>query len=327
MLLICMLVWGAASAEDVIWTEGTLDYCGHEVGIHAIVEDELPDTLHKVCIIGSGLKTKALMQALRQHFELHPAFRADNSQVYEKAFISIWADGFSNVAGYDAQSVSGCTVEELFPVADPVSQSIYERCIGFLQSMGIQTGEHTGYVRKVTQKGKEITIVLLPYRIDGLYTEYTNQIVHRDSMPKMGCPAPHLMDYPWADFVFDDRQRLVKLDLAALDAVSHEELPGAPIPWKQAAVNVLEAVVADRIGFERIIEGIAGYHEEQFWQQYRVQLSRVMPMWMPNWNNVCLPGWCVQFQLYDTATEQFVYAPVYCADMLTGEVARYRPDR
>lgn len=62
--------------------------------------------------------------------------------------------------------------------------------------------------------------------------------------------------------------------------------------------------------------------EDQFWEENRVQLVRVLPMWMPNWHNVCRPGWCIQYQLYDSATDYFFCSMSYCADALTGEVAR-----
>lgn len=68
------------------------------------------------------------------------------------------------------------------------------------------------------------------------------------------------------------------------------------------------------------------YDEEQFWKDYQVQLARAMPMWMPNWLNECLPGWCIQYQLYDRTTGDFLFSMVYCADALTGEVAYYQPN-
>ena len=74
------------------------------------------------------------------------------------------------------------------------------------------------------------------------------------------------------------------------------------------------------------VEEQEAYDEEQFWKDYQVQLARAMPMWMPNWLNECLPGWCIQYQLYDRTTGDFLFSMVYCADALTGEVAYYQPN-
>ena len=95
---------------------------------------------------------------------------------------------------------------------------------------------------------------------------------------------------------------------------------------EQAAENVLAALIDTQVDLKKSVEEQEAYDEEQFWKDYQVQLARAMPMWMPNWLNECLPGWCIQYQLYDRTTGDFLFSMVYCADALTGEVAYYQPN-
>lgn len=327
LCLACVLMCGAALAEDGLWTVGTLDYQGHSIGIHAIVQEELPEELCRITITGRPIKNKEIMQALGQHFELHPAFEAGDSMNYDNTLTSMWTDGYSRMAAYDARCFTEREAEDLFPITDPELEYIYASCLSFLESLDITAVANTGYVCRKHQYGCDTTIVLLPYRISGLFTEYMNQIVNRRSQPPAGKAALHILDYPWAAFAFDEQHRLVKLELATLQATGDERLTGQPIPWQQAAEGVLDAFVEDRISMRRDIHGFTDYDEEQFWKHNRVQISRVMPMWMPNNNNVCLPGWCIQLQLYDAEIGTFLSAYSYCADLFTGEVAQYRPER
>lgn len=325
LCLASILICSTALAEDGLWTVGTLDHQGHSIAIHAIVQADLPEKLCRITMTGRPIPNKAIMQALRQHFELHPAFEAGDSMNLDNAFTGMWADGYSRMAAYDASCFTERAAEDLFPITDPELESIYTSCLSFLESLDITAEPNTGYVCRKHQYGSDTTIVLLPYRIGGLFTEYMNQIVDRSSQPPAGKAALHIMDYPWAAFAFDEQQRLVKLELATLQATGDERLTGQPIPWQQAAEKVLEAVVEDRVVTCSVVLGFTDYDEEQFWKQHRVRISRVMPMWMPNDHNVCLPGWCIQLQLYDAGTGTFLSAHSYCADLFTGEVAKYRP--
>lgn len=134
------------------------------------------------------------------------------------------------------------------------------------------------------------------------------------------------MDCPWADFVFDCQGQLLKVEMSSFQISSSKELSGQPISWEQAAENVLAALIDTQVDLKKSVEEQEAYDEEQFWKDYQVQLARAMPMWMPNWLNECLPGWCIQYQLYDRTTGDFLFSMVYCADALTGEVAYYQPN-
>lgn len=327
LCLACVLMCGAALAEDGLWTVGTLDYQGHSIGVHAIVQEDLPEELCRITMTGRAIPNKGIMQALKQHFELHTAFEAGDSMNCGNTLTGMWTDGYSRMAAYDARCFTERAAEDLFPITDPALEGIYVSCLSFLESLDITAQVNTGYVCRKHQYGNDTTIVLLPYRIGGLYTEYMNQIVTRSSQPLAGKAAIHIMDYPWAAFAFDEQQRLVKLELATLQATGDERLTGQPMTWQQAAEKVLDMFIEDRISTCRDILGFTDYDEEQFWKQHRVQISRVMPMWMPNDYNVCLPGWCIQLQLYDGETGTFLFAYSYCADLFTGEVAIYRPGR
>lgn len=323
--LVCLCLLRPAAAEGSLWTEGTMTWRGHAIRVHAIISDALPAQLQQIELTGCAIRPDALFHALQQHFPLHPDFTPERSQTADGCFISMWAAGHSAAAGYDASLITNREVEQLFPIADPSLYALYGQCVAFLAELGITAAENGGYVCRQTQKGESCTVVLLPYAIGGLSTEYRNQIVHRDSLPHPGNPDRHIMDSPWADFVFDAQGRLVKAELAMLAIASAQPLSGDTISWQQAAGHVLDAVIAERISIRRTLEAQPDYDEAQFWQDYRVQLSRVTPMWMPNWSNVCLPGWCIQYQLYDADTGAFRYAAVFCADARTGEAACYHP--
>lgn len=117
----------------------------------------------------------------------------------------------------------------------------------------------------------------------------------------------------------------MKVEMSSFQVSSSKVLNGQPISWEQAAENVLDAIIDTQVGLKKSLENKENYSEDQFWMDYDVQLARVTPMWMPNWHNVCLPGWCIQYQLYDH-TIGFLCSMAYCADALTGEVAYYHPD-
>lgn len=324
--VICICLIHTASAEANFWTEGTMEYHGHIISIHAIVHDTLPSELFQIKMQGSSIKKNVLHQTLEKHFTLHPELSPKNSQVIDDFYISEWAYGYSAVAGYDARLITNDEVEQLFPVEEPELCLLYEKCIAFLADLGITAAEDTGYICRQNQKGNDYIIALLPYQIEGLTTEYKNQIVNRDSLQYSSKTGQHIMDYPWADFVFDCEGQLLKVEMSSFQVSSSKVLNGQPISWEQAAENVLDAIIDTQVSWKKSLENKENYSEDQFWRDYDVQLARVTPMWMPNWLNVCLPGWCIQYQLYDHTTGDFLYSMAYCADALTGEVAYYHPD-
>lgn len=114
---------------------------------------------------------------------------------------------------------------------------------------------------------------------------------------------------------------MVKAEVSTLEMENVQPLTGQAVLWKQAAEAVLETVVATRVQCKQTLDGEPEYNESQFREENRVQLVRALPMWMPNWHNVCRPGWCIQYQLYDHATDALLCSVSCCADALTGEVA------
>ncbi len=323
-LLACLLitfVCFSAFAEEGFWTEGTLDYHGHAVEIHAIVDDNMPSELMQIKLKGDLPKQSVIHRALQEHFKLHPDFSLRNCQRVDDFYCGEWATGFSGHYGNDFRLILLCEAEQLFPIEDPELRGVYGQCVDFLNDLGIDAAENCGYVSRSIQKDAEYIIALLPYQIEGLSTEYKNQIVHRSSLRHPGNMRNHIMDYPWADFVFDAEGQLVKAQMSMYEVVSSKPLSGKAVSWKEAALNVLDTVMYTRMYTKQTLEGQPNNYEDRFWAKYSAELSRVTPMWMPNWSNVCVPGWCIQYQLYDSESDEFVYAPVFCADALTGEVA------
>lgn len=167
-----------------------------------------------------------LHQTLEKHFTLHPELSPKNSQAIDDFYISEWASGYSAVAGYDARVITNDEVEQLFPVEDPELRLLYEQCIAFLADLGITAAEDTGYICRQNQKGNDYIIALLPYQIEGLTTEYKNQIVNRDSLQYSSKTGQHIMDYPWADFVFDCEGQLLKVEMSSFQVSSSKVLNG-----------------------------------------------------------------------------------------------------
>ncbi len=61
-------------------------------------------------------------------------------------------------------------------------------------------------------------------------------------------------------------------------------------------------------------------YEAYFFQTYTVKLARVLPMWLPDWENVCIPGWCIRYELYDRETGEFIQSVDRCVNAVTGKV-------
>lgn len=323
MVLCLSCLTCTASAEESLWTDGTLDIHGHIVDVHAIIQDTMPAELQQIKLKGRLIKKNVFHQTLQKYFTLHPEFNLKNYEPVDDFFFSEWATDYSAVSGYTKDLLDCCEVERLFPIEDPTLSSLYDQCIAVLADLGITATKNVGYIGHHERRGVDYIMALIPYQIEGLSTEYYNQIVSRDSLQYSNKTGMHIMDYPWADFVFDNDLQLVHVQMSSYQVASSKELSGSSISWEQAAVSVLDALIDTWIDTKKTLEHQPDYNEEQFWADYRVQLARALPMWMPNWSNVCVPGWCIQYQLYDSATGDFVYASSYCAQALTGEVAYY----
>lgn len=325
LFLVFMPAQGSiAASEDPFWTEGELDYHGHIVSIRAIIKDMLPPTLQQIRLEGCAVSKEKFHQLLERHFMLRPEFSLRNAQTVDDFYISEWASGYSAMAGYDDRLITSTEVEKLFPVEDAELKNLYQQCVAFLAELNIAVAEDIGYICRQSQRSGDSVIALLPYQIEGLSTEYKNHIVSRDNPLRTGKQGTHIMDYPWADFVFDSQLRLVKTEASTFQVASVGALVGDAISWKEVAEKGLAAIIQTQTGLKRTVEGQTDYDEEQFWADFHVRLTKVTPMWMPDLTNRCLPGWAVQYQLYDSKTDDFLLAMTYCANVLTGEVACYQ---
>lgn len=282
--------------------------------------DAMPAQLQQITLTGRSLSLQAFHSALQAQFTLHPDFSLKNVQTVDDFYISAWADGCSALAGYDDRVITG-GLQQL-PEDDAQLSTLYGRCAAFLAELDIEAVQELGYICRRRQKGREVIIALLPYRIAGLATEYRNQLVNRDRLAYADVTAGHIMDAPWADFVFDSDGRLLKAELSLFRVAAAEPLEGQSIRWQQAADAVLAEVADAQVELQRQLGGRPEYDEAAFWAETRVELSHAAPMWMPNWRNECRPGWCVQYRLYDAATGELRCTAAYCADAVTWEVMR-----
>lgn len=321
LFLVCLCCFCPALAEESIWPEDTVELGGHTVHVHAIIHDTMPDELMQIQLQGRKTSISTFHQALQRHFDLHPDFSQKNVQTVDDYYISEWATGFSNIAAYDNRNVDNREVESIFPVDDPALEALYAQCLSFLQEFEIEATENTGYVCRTQQHSRESITILLPYQIAGLSTEYRNQIVNRDSMQRTDNISKHIMDYPWAAFAFDSDMKLIKVEMSFYEVASSQAIGTQSIPWQQAAETAPNKVVQTRVVLKQQLEGQPDYTEEPFWNEYTVQLSRVLPMWMPNWLNACTPGWCIAYQVYDRSTGALAYALSTCVNAVTGEGA------
>lgn len=339
LTLLCLcLTLPALAEEGSFWTDGTLDYNGHPVTIHAIVNDTLPEQFQQIRLKGKRIKQATFMEALSHHFTLAEGFgTGTNYETVDDFFIRACAPNCSTLGAYSSDSICSCRIEQYFPIQDPVLSTVREQCVAFLEELGYKATENAGYVthsffdpEKNQGSGGNCIVVLLPYEIEGLSTEYKFHIADRSSLQTKAKSGTHIMDYPWAEFTFNSDLQLVKMKMATYEIASSSPMSGTPIPWQQAAEKVLEYFTLNEI--DNIQIGLFGpsledpnYSEENFWEDYTVRITRVLPMWMPNWSNVCIPGWCIQCEISSEKMGRF-YARSYCVDIFTGKLAAYQAE-
>ena len=339
LTLLCLcLTLPALAEEDGFWTDGTLDCNGHTVTIHALVHDELPEQLQQITLKGKKVTQAAFEEALGHHFTLAENFGKRNGEIpgfnsYDDCWIDSWAPDNSNKVG--DQSVFDNPFDQLFPIQDAELQTVYDQCADFLAEMGYTAAKDAGYIcrwnfdeRKMDEQGEHI-IVKLPFEFEGLTTEYRNQIVHRSSLETSKKSSGGIMDFPWADFVFDSNLNLIHAQMATYQIASSKPLNGEPISWQEVAIPVIQRFADLMVNsFQNpppsLGEPDPSYNEDRFWEDFSVTIVRVLPMWMPNWSNVCIPGWCIQYELYDRATGELFGHAECCADIFTGELAVYK---
>ncbi len=318
VLFACLCAFGLA--EETLWTEGTMEIDGHTIEIHAIVDDTMPSALQQIKLGGKAMKKTAFLQSLQQHFSVHPDFTKKNIETVDDFFISGWADEWCGFRESDSDYITHYEVENFFPIKEPELQNLYSQCTAFLADQGIEASPNLGYISYYNYRDRDYIIVLIPYRIEGLSTECRHLVVSRDILQFSNNTGKHIMDHPWADFIFDMQGRLSKIEMSTFQITKAQPLDGQAISWQEAVEIAMPAAVSQRVAIQQGGGGQPDYSEERFWQDYRIQLSRVTPLWLPNWFNVCLPGWYIKFQLYSTTTDELVYSRPICVHALTGEL-------
>ena len=320
----------AAAAEQPVWTEGNLVIREHDVRVHALVEDSMPDQLYQVQMTGSRIAKKDFWQALQNHFALHPEMTLQNVEAISNWYISVQAGNGGSVPTL-ALEANQIEIQKLCPITDLALLRIYDACVSCLEALGISSAPN-GFIlrqdktywgttsRAASGNSEYYTSVLIPYLIEGVSTEYRFHIVNRDRMKQTRKSGEQIMDAPYACFLFDDQDRLVKAEISTLKVDTVKDAGQEHISWTEAAGNALAAVLDDRIEERRNLHGDPNYNEECFWQEERVEISRVVPMWMPNRASFCTPGWCIQFQFYDGDTGEYRYGTIKCVNAVTGEV-------
>jgi len=325
-ILLLLLVIPGAMAEESLWTEDVFPYHDQSIEVHAIIDDEFPMPLQRMRIGGmKELPSKAKMKSvILSHFTVVDSFRFDDRY----AFI----DNFYYEAGsvrpvflllYDPELVDRQPLSQVFPIQDATLAGFYQSCLDFLEEMNIAVTPHVGYASYVEE---QYAVILIPYQMEGLSTEYDNHIVTRDRVRYVEDDSRHIMDYPWAAFAFTPDGKLNNIEMSLFEPVWVKEMKGTPIPWQEAAEHVLTDMLTEHRVFtkakadwdKRSLD--ADDFEAYFFQTYTVKLVRVLPMWLPDWENVCVPGWCIRYELYDRETGEFIQSVDRCVHAVTGKV-------
>ena len=281
--------------------------------------EAFPTPLARVRLAGLPVEDEDFLTALRAHFTLLPGF--DRVERVDDFFLSAWATGCSAAGGYDPRLRYEPSVS--FPIRDPLLKRLWDECAAFLGALGLTPTPGAGYIAYMASDGPRpaplaaptpdctCIRVLMPLLLDGLSTEYANQLVPRDTQPEGPRGVPHILDYPWAAFEFDPQGRLRHAALSPLRIAERTPLSGMPISREQAVESALAWWLGDAGTAPRLPD-----------EAREVRVLWALPMWMPNWANECLPGWCVRLELYNREQGTFVAALDTCVDAVTGRVAQ-----
>lgn len=325
-ILLLMLVIPGAMAEEISWIEDILPYHDQKIQIHAIIDDEFPMPLQRIKIEGvKELPSKEKMKSvILSHFSVVEDFQFNNPHVFfEDYFYSTGGVQPIFVTSYDVNLIYLQPISQVFPIQDAALAGLYQNCLDFLREMNISVTSHIGYASYIEE---QYAVILIPYQIEGLSTEYENGLVVRDRVHYVENDSRHIMDYPWAAFAFTPDGKLIRMTVSMFDIAWKKEMKGTPIPWKEAAERVLTDLLTEhRVGIraKRDWEQLsldAEDYEAYFFQTYTVKLVRVLPMWLPDWENVCVPGWCIRYELYDRETGEFIQSVDRCVHAVTGKV-------
>ncbi len=323
-ILLLMLVIPGAMAEESLWTEDIFPYHGQSIQVHAIIDDEFPMPLQRIKI--GGLKefpsNEKMKSIILSHFTVVGDFQFDDPYVENYYYANVGTRPVF-LSTYDWHLIVHQPLSQVFPIQDATLAGLYQNCLDFLEEMNISVTSHVGYANYVEE---HYAVILIPYQIEGLSTEYDNQIVNRDRLHYSEDYSRHIIDYPWAAFAFTPDGKLCNINLSLFEPVWIKEMKGTPISWQEAAEHVLTDLLTEhRIGaaakhnWDESSLGTDSY-EDYFFKTYTVKLVRVLPMWLPDWENVCVPGWCIRYELYDRETGEFIQSVDRCVHAVTGKV-------
>ncbi len=325
-ILLLMLVIPGAVAEKSLWTEDIFPYHDQSIQVHAIIDDEFPLPLQRIKIRGlKELPSKKKMESIiLSHFTVVEDFRFDNPYAFFENY-SYGTGGIQPVflLTYNSDLISYYPLSQFFQIQDVVLAELYQSCLDFLGDLNIVTTSHVGYASYVEE---QYTVILIPYQIEGLSTEYKNNLVNRNRVHYIESYERSIMDYPWAAFAFTPDEKLINISVSLFEVEWKKEMEGTPISWSKAAECVLTDMLTEhRVSTKAKCDGDkqsldVDDFEDYFFKTYTIKLVRVLPMWLPDWENVCVPGWCIRYELYDRETGEFIQSVDRCVHAVTGKV-------
>ncbi len=247
-IVLLMMVIPGAMAEECLWTEDIFSYHDQSIQVHAIIDDEFPMPLQRIKIGGlKELPSKEKMKSIiLSHFAVVEDFHFDNPYAffdnYSYDASGVWP---MSLPSYDWHLVKHHSLSEFFPIRDVVLAGLYQSCLDFLKEMNISVTSHVGYASYIQE---QYAVILIPYQIEGLSTEYDNHLVDRDQVHYAEDYSRHIMDYPWAHFVFTPDGKLSSISVGMFEVEWKKEMEGTPISWQEA----VECVLTDMLIEHRI---------------------------------------------------------------------------
>ncbi len=328
----CMLVWMlictacfAYASEDATEMElDTFTYKGHIVHVQSENVQAFPLPLKQIKLGAGKPKNKTILQTLEENLKVHPSFKAGTNN--EKWFFEY--DAIPTAYPGVLETFLWMEKSKMFPIKNQQIDSMYEACLNYLNALGIKGTRNTGVAGFF--KGNEIQMIkegesieglclaiLIPYDVDGLSTNYP--LCDRGSVPGEDT-SKYIMDFPYAEFLFDDAMQLTHLRMPFYKIVDEEIIEGTPIAWQEALSNALDEWLRGLANSEKrtedenhkITDEEVDAYVKNFFETQDLRITHIIPMWRADWYNICQPGWCIQIQVYDkiTGALQWCYHPI-----------------
>lgn len=304
-----------------------LDYYGYDIPVHVMDDLNFPLPLYKIQLKGADLNVDEVSAALKMQFDLHPKFECTGKASH---YIEFGVNGLKDNYGYTTEPFYKVDFNQLFPIKNPDLVECYNKCLQFLNSIGIKGKINVGYAccflgreiisfSQIGDNEDQRIRILIPYDIDGLSTEYRNLLVNRNKVSSTYDSSVHILDYPFSVFVFNTNYQLLGVSLGCYMKSEEMRIDGLPITWMQAVTSALDYVMDNNPS--RAGDSIEAYRDTYF-SEYAVCVSRIFPLWLPDWGNNLWPGWCVQIHLYNSTDGSFLLAYELAVNALTGQVAK-----